>query len=471
MTQTGSLALTKTPSPGTVSTVGQPVTYTFRVTNNSNVTVTGLSVADSQAAPAGNLDGAPSCGTTTLAPAATTTCTATYTVTQADLNNGSIKDSAVATGRTAGGATLTSNTASATVTAVQTPAVAVTKTASPTTVTTVGQTVTYRFSVTNTGNVTLTAVHVNDSQTAPAGSLTSGPTCTATTLDPGASTTCSATYTVTQADLNNGSINDTATASGTPPSLTPVTSAPSSASVTATQTGTLALTKTASPTTVSAVGQRVTYTFTVTNKTNVRVANVAVTDTQAFPAGPLTSGPTCTATTLEPAASTTCTATYTVTQADLDNGSLVDFAVATATTATGTTLTSNTATATVTATQTPGVKITKTASPTTVTTVGQTVTYTFLVTNTGNVTLTGLAVADTQAAPAGTLGSLPSCATTLAPAASTTCTATYAVTQADLDSGSINDTATATAIPPAAPPSRLLPRAPRSPPARRAPSP
>ncbi len=453
VTQTGSLALTKTPSPGTVSAVGQTVTYTFRVTNNSNVTVTGLSVADSQTGPAGNLDGAPSCGTTTLAPAAATTCTATYTVTQADLNNGSIKDSAVATGRTAGGATLTSNPASATVTAVQTPAVAVIKTASPTTVTTVGQIVTYRFSVTNTGNVTLTAVRVNDSQIAPAGSLTSGPTCTATTLDAGASTTCTATYTVTQADLNNGSINDTATATGTPPSLTPVTSAPSSASVTATQTGTLALTKTASPTTVSAVGQRVTYTFTVTNRTNVRVANVAVTDTQAFPAGPLTSGPTCTATALEPAASTTCTATYTITQADLDDGSLVDFATATATTGTGTTLTSNTATATVTATQTPGVKITKTASPTTVTTVGQIVTYTFVVTNTGNVTLTGLAVADTQAAPAGTLGGLPSCAaTTLAPGTSTTCTASYAVTQADLDSGTINDTATATAIPPSGSP-------------------
>ena len=41
-----------------------------------------------------------------------------------------------------------------------------------------GQTVTYQFVATNTGNVTLTGVGVADTQTAPAGSLASGPTCT-----------------------------------------------------------------------------------------------------------------------------------------------------------------------------------------------------------------------------------------------------------------------------------------------------
>ncbi len=38
-----------------------------------------------------------------------------------------------------------------------------------------------------------------------------------TSLLPGQSATFIATYTVTQADLNNGSINDSATATGTPP--------------------------------------------------------------------------------------------------------------------------------------------------------------------------------------------------------------------------------------------------------------
>ncbi len=95
--------------------------------------------------------------------------------------------------------------------------------------TTVGQTVTYHFTVTNTGNVALTNVHVTDTQTPPAGALASGPTCqslatptgtctgSSTSLAPGQSATFIATYTVTQADLDHGSINDSATATGTPP--------------------------------------------------------------------------------------------------------------------------------------------------------------------------------------------------------------------------------------------------------------
>ena len=110
----------------------------------------------------------------------------------------------------------------------------------------VGQVISYQFVATNTGNVTLTSVGVSDTQTAPAGSLTSGPTCqslssptgtcsgSTTTLVSGQSATFTATYTITQADLDNGSVNDSATASGTPPTGSPVTSTPSTATVTTT---------------------------------------------------------------------------------------------------------------------------------------------------------------------------------------------------------------------------------------------
>jgi len=40
-------------------------------------------------------------------------------------------------------------------------------------------------------------------------------------LAPGAWETCTATYTVTQADIDNGSVNDSATVSGVPPSGPP----------------------------------------------------------------------------------------------------------------------------------------------------------------------------------------------------------------------------------------------------------
>ena len=75
-----------------------------------------------------------------------------------------------------------------------------------------GTLVTYDYVVTNTGNVTLTAVTVTD----PMPGLSSV-TCPLGTLAPGASETCTATYTTTQADVDRGSITNTGTASGTPP--------------------------------------------------------------------------------------------------------------------------------------------------------------------------------------------------------------------------------------------------------------
>ena len=90
-----------------------------------------------------------------------------------------------------------------------------TKTANVTSVSASGQTVTYTFAVTNTGNVTLNDVDVTDAQAAPSldSSLGRSPAddrhqrVTTVISSPRAPrTTCSATYTVTQADLNNGSV-------------------------------------------------------------------------------------------------------------------------------------------------------------------------------------------------------------------------------------------------------------------------
>ncbi len=59
-------------------------------------------------------------------------------------------------------------------------------------------------------------------------------TCPRTTLAPGESTACTATYTVTQADAAHGSLGNTATAYGTPPSGPVVRSRPHTISFTVT---------------------------------------------------------------------------------------------------------------------------------------------------------------------------------------------------------------------------------------------
>ncbi len=68
------------------------------------------------------------------------------------------------------------------------------------------------------------------------------------------------------------------------------------------------------------------------------------------------------------------------------------------------------------------------------------ISYGYVVTNTGNVTLPGpFSVSDDKA----TDESCPATAT-LAPGASITCTASYTITQADIDAGSVVNVASAT---------------------------
>ena len=92
----------------------------------------------------------------------------------------------------------------------------------------------------------------------------------------------------------------------------------------------------------------------------------------------------------------------------------------------------------------PALTLVKSAMESSYYAAGQTINYNYLVTNTGNVTLSGVSVVD---AHAGLIGlSCPD--TKLAPSASETCSATYQVTPTDLNAGSIVNTATAQGVPP-----------------------
>jgi hypothetical protein len=146
-------------------------------------------------------------------------------------------------------------------------------------------------------------------------------------------------------------------------------------------------------------------------------------------------------TSLAPGDSITCTATHTVTQADLDAGRIVNIA-----SATNGTVTSRPDVVVVGAVAKPLLSVVK-SSPTTALLLPRTVNYCYLVTNTGNVTITGIALNDDN-----DNNDLICPLTMLAPAASMTCTATHTFTQAELDangsatagSGFLTNTVTAT---------------------------
>ncbi|UUC43865.1 DUF7507 domain-containing protein [Flavobacterium cerinum] len=468
--QNPAIALVKTAvfndtNADTYAQVGETITYTFTVTNTGNVTINGLVINDALIGVA-NLSVNPA----TLAPGAIGTATATYTLTQADINNGQISNTAVASGTSPQGdpvedtsGTSTTNDTPTVTTLPQNPAIALVKTAvfndtNADTYAQVGETITYTFTVTNTGNVTVNGLVINDALIGVANLSV-----TPATLAPGAIGTATATYTLTQADINNGQISNTAVASGTSPQGDPVedTSGTSTTNDTPTvttlpQNPAIALVKTAvfndtNADTYAQVGETITYTFTVTNTGNVTVNGLVINDALIGVAN-LSVTPA----TLAPGAIGTATATYTLTQADINNGQISNTAVASGTSpqgdpvedTSGTSTTNDTPTVT-TLPQNPAIALVKTAvfndtNADTYAQVGETITYTFTVTNTGNVTVNGLVINDALIGVAN-LSVTPA---TLAPGAIGTATATYTLTQADVNNGQISNTAVASGTSP-----------------------
>ena len=197
------------------------------------------------------------------------------------------------------------------------------------------------------------------------------------------------------------------------------------------------------------VGDTIHYTYLVTNTGNVSLTAVTVVDPTIGPVTCPTPSPP-----LAPLNSVICTAdnAHTVTTADVDAGFVTDTATATGTGVIGgTSDPSDPATATIpTAQVAPLVAIAKNgsvspASRQTGARPGDTISFSYLVTNIGNVELTSVAVDDP------TLGSVTCpapAAPGLSPGDSLTCTAdqTHTVSQADAEAGQVVDTATATGV-------------------------
>ncbi|WP_035098771.1 DUF11 domain-containing protein [Devosia sp. LC5] len=412
--------------------LGETINYSFLVTNTGNVPMTNVSVND----PLVTVNQGPQ----TLAPGGSFTFTASYTPSQADIDAGQVSNTARGTGTPPSGPPTESPPDTVVVPPEQTSGLTIVKTGTLNDLDgdgllDLGETISYSFLVSNTGTLTMTNVMVND----PMVSIDQGPQ----TLAPGASFTFTATYAPNQADIDNGSVTNSATGAGTDPGGTTTESPPDTVTVPPDQTPGLTIVKTGTLNDLDGdglldLGETISYSFLVRNTGTVTQTNVSVND----PLLSVDQGPQM----LAPGGSFTFTATYTPSQADIDNGSVVNTATGTGTDPEGGTTTSPPDTVTVPPDQTPGLTIVKQGhlndlDGDSLLDAGETISYSFLVRNTGTVTLTDVMVEDP-------LVTIDQGSQTLAPGAIFTFTASYTPNQADIDAGSVVNTATATGTPP-----------------------
>ncbi|MEX3015486.1 beta strand repeat-containing protein [Gymnodinialimonas hymeniacidonis] len=434
-----------TPTPA-YTEEGDTVSFTVEVRNNGNVTLTSIDVTDSLVP-----------GTCTIGPLAPgdndDSCRFVYTVPQSAVDDGEIDNTAtgVATPIASSGAGPITRTGNLiTPGPTRTPGITLTKTADLTSFNAALQTITYTFEIENTGNITLTGTPaINDPDA-------TGITCNplpAGGLLPGGTVTCTGTYETEQADVDAGQVVNTATAS-LPNPLDPGTPLTSTGSVTvpAVQTPSITLTKTPDVANFTGANQTITYTYVIENTGNVTLTAAPVLTDDRIGATDLSCDPV-PAGGLLPTATLSCTGAYETTQPDVNAGGVSNVAEVAIDDPTnpGTPLTAS-ATATVPAVRNAVIEVVKTPSMTSGVAVGDTITYSYLVTNRGNVTLTNTVLDDQHVSASGTAPlaiSNGGVILSLDPLASTTLTAQYVVTQADIDAGAaLTNTVTATATAP-----------------------
>jgi gliding motility-associated-like protein/uncharacterized repeat protein (TIGR01451 family) len=347
---------------------------------------------------------------------------------------------------------------------------------------------TYTFSVENTGNVTLSAISIDDALTG-----TSGLAVSPTVLVPGAVGVVTVTYIVDQDDVDAGGVSNSATVTGDAPGGTDnvsdvsdngdeTTDGPDTDTdptndptvITIDQNPELSILKTSTletgPDGIANAGDIISYTYTITNLGDVTLFDIIVsentldfTGTGDLPipvyanGGSDEDGEADLADMIVGSGTLVYTATYAITQVDIDAGFVTNQAIANATAPLGDLVTDTSddpsdstgdddPTVTV-ILQSPSVSLIKTTLPLVDSNgngiaggLGDTITYVFSIENTGNVTLTNIEVQDVLAGLNLSGGPIVE----LVPGAidDNTFTATYTITQADLDTGFVVNSAT-----------------------------
>ena len=259
-----SYTMTKTADVAGVNADGDVIGYTITLTNTGNVTLTGIVVNDA-------LLGGAVAGSATIAVGASEDYTGSYSTTQADIDNNGGGDGDIDNTATSDSDQLAQQSASETVAIIQSPSYTMTKTADLASVNADGDVIGYTITLTNTGNVTLTGIVVNDA-------LLGGAVAGSASIAVGASEDYTGSYSTTQTDIDNngggdGDIDNTATSDSDQ-----LAQQSASETVAIIQTPSYTMTKTADVASVNADGDVIGYTITLTNTGNVTLTGIVVND-------------------------------------------------------------------------------------------------------------------------------------------------------------------------------------------------
>ena len=308
---------TATAGPEGGFNLGETVPYTIKVVNNGNVTISDITVNDELTGGQWTID--------SLEPNGTQEFTTEYVITEGDILAGQVVNVATAGGTAPDGSEVTGDGTETIETENSNPHLSISKetTSTPANGETyaLGETITYRIVAVNDGNLTLTNVVVRDELT--------GDEWTIESLAPGASSEAfTAEHTVTTEDIQKGSVLNVATAGGETPDPEkpdPGVDPGEKEDPTDDPNPSVAVAKEVTSTPANgesyALGETISYRVTVTNDGNVPVENIRVEDS-------LVSITENTIAILAPGESREFTYEYTVTEADIRNGQVVNTAAA-----------------------------------------------------------------------------------------------------------------------------------------------
>ena len=251
------------------ASLGETITYTYTVTNAGEMTLSTVSASDDKLGPI-------SLGKDVLAPGETTTGSTQITV-DSSLFPGPVVNTATVSAQTEDGAQVTDSASASVALHYKQAGIDITLAAqdsrgfpiSPFDALSVGEEITYVYTITNTGKSPLDNLSLHDE-------LLGAISLSREQLAPWESLTGSFTVTITEEDMP-GPLSDTVTVSATDPSGKSLQASDTLVLYGLSNSGDLQVTKTCN-TNKAAVGDVITYTYTITNVGKTTITDLVLTD-------------------------------------------------------------------------------------------------------------------------------------------------------------------------------------------------